>query len=406
RGGVERAAAGAGGQLADRAVAVPADHRRVVAAGDRDGDRLARRAAVAVGEGDVVALGQRLAGGEEIERAVGDREVPADRAGAAAGAVRPDRIEREGAEIAAGRGRDRRAVRVGEVEVGEADRARGGVERAAAGAGGQLADRAVAVPADHRRVVAAGDRDGDRLARRAAVAVGEGDVVALGQRLAGGEEIERAVGDREVPADRAGAAAGAVRPDRIEREGAEIAAGRGRDRRAVRVGEVEVGEADRARGGVERAAAGAGGQLADRAVAVPADHRRVVAAGDRDGDRLARRAAVAVGEGDVVALGQRLAGGEEIERAVGDREVPADRAGAAAGAVRPDRIEREGAEIAAGRGRDRRAVRVGEVEVGEADRARGGVERAAAGAGGQLADRAVAVPADHRRGGAARREEV
>src|SRR2546423_18016 len=82
----------------------------------------------------------------------------------------------------------------------------------------------------------------------------------------------------------------------------------------------------------------------------------------------------------------------------GQKTAQAISEGAEAGGVRFDCIEREGAEIAAGRGRDRRAVRVGEVEVGEADRARGGVERAAAGAGGQLADRAVAVGRASRRG--------
>src|SRR5262249_58184314 len=63
------------------------------------------------------------------------------------------------------------------------------------------------------------------------------------------------------------------------------------------------------------------------------DHEGVVGAGDGDSDILGGEAAVVVGDLDRVGLGQRLARRQEVNGVVGNREGPADGAGAAAGGV-------------------------------------------------------------------------
>ncbi|MER8849905.1 hypothetical protein NKH87_34400, partial [Mesorhizobium australicum] len=123
------------------------------------------------------------------------------------------------------------------------------------------------------------------------MAVVDGDVIELGQRLAGLQGIDGAVGNLEGPADRI---AGLI--DRRQREGAEIAAGLRREGRGMGVERVDVGEGD---GAVLRMRRGvlAGrqvGDLGDRAgLRGRGDGRRVVGAGDGDGHRLDGGAAVA-----------------------------------------------------------------------------------------------------------------
>src|SRR5207253_1611886 len=120
-------------------------------------------------------------------------------------------------------------------------------------------------------IIGAGDGDGDVLRDAAAMAVGDGDRVGDRERLAGGEEVERAVGDGVGPADGLGAVvdgaeaqrtrirnvggcAAALVPDR------GVEAGRG----GVQVGDVDVGKRDAAAGAVGGGRAGDAGGLVER----------------------------------------------------------------------------------------------------------------------------------------------
>ena len=140
--------------------------------------------------------------------------------------------------------------------------------------------------ADHRRVVGAGQRDGDRLAVRAAVAVVDGDDVVLDQRLIGREVIEDGIVHRIIPGDRARAIARRGIRDHGRKVPAIARALRCHTHR-VAVVEIDIGEGDVSGRLVGR------GILARRTIRNlrrrtlqrrRADHRRVVHAGDRDGD--------------------------------------------------------------------------------------------------------------------------
>src|SRR5436853_328942 len=105
----------------------------------------------------------------------------------------------------------------------------------------------------------------------------------------GAREIERPVGDAEMPAEMPGRPAGAVRRQRIEREAAPIAAALGDKAGAVGVAEVVFVKADRPRPAFTlfpyttlfRSGHRPGLRRAG-------DHRRVVRAADRDHHILAR----------------------------------------------------------------------------------------------------------------------
>src|SRR5437763_1405663 len=100
----------------------------------------------------------------------------------------------------------------------------------------------------------------------------------------------------------------------------------------MRVGEIKVGEGDRAGGTIRRGAPGGVGKIGRASW-------RVGGAGDGEGDGLGGRAAMAVSDSDDVALGEVLASGEEIEGATGDRQLPAYSGGLTAGAFPGDGIE-------------------------------------------------------------------
>src|SRR5207302_142453 len=313
-----------GGVFGDRAVGVRGDERVFVGAGDGDGDVLGGEAAVVVGNLDAVGLDDGLAGGEEVDGAVGDGEVPGDTAAEAVHRVGDgaggERSELHAAGIGRGDEGGRGGVGVGEIDVGERHRAAIG-ERD----GGVFGDRAVGVRGDERVFVGAGDGDGDVLGGEAAVVVGNLDAVGLDDGLAGGEEVDGAVGDGEVPGDTAAEAVHRVGDgaggERSELHAAGIGRGDEGGRGGVGVGEIDVGERHRAAIG-ERD----GGVFGDRAVGVRGDERVFVGAGDGDGDVLGGEAAVVVGNLDAVGLDDGLAGGEEVDGAVGDGEVPGDTA--------------------------------------------------------------------------------
>ena len=88
----------------------------------------------------------------------------------------------------------------------------------------------------------------------------------------------------------------------------------------MHVGEVDVGEGD---GAAVGQIAGRGDLLGDRADEIlRGDHRRVVGAGDGDVDLLGDQAAVLVVERDGEALDLGLAGGQILDRGVGNRVGP------------------------------------------------------------------------------------
>src|SRR5207244_2626944 len=99
----------------------------------------------------------------------------------------------------------------------------------------------------------------------------------------------------------------------------------------VQVGDVDVGKRDAAAGAVGGGRAGDAGGLVERGGRrgrAGHDGGLIIGAGDGDGDVLRDAAAMAVGDGDRVGDRERLAGGEEVERAVGDGVGPADGLGA------------------------------------------------------------------------------
>src|SRR5437899_10936724 len=96
------------------------------------------------------------------------------------------------------------------------------------------------------------------------MAVIDGDVVFLGQLLTGRQEDEGVRGAEVAGVQTCALPVGAVRRQRIEAEGAEIARALRGKARGVVVGEVEIGEGHRSRRGVGRAAARDAGLLAHR----------------------------------------------------------------------------------------------------------------------------------------------
>src|SRR6185312_15894320 len=100
--------------------------------------------------------------------------------------------------------------------------------------------------------------------RGAAMALGHRDGVALRALFAGAQKIQRVVGNGEVPAQRTRAAANAVLGDWTEREVTKITGAVRGDARAVRVGQIAIGEREGAVGGIQRGAAGGVAQLVDR----------------------------------------------------------------------------------------------------------------------------------------------
>src|SRR5207249_5011143 len=131
---------------------------------------------------------------------------------------------------------------------------------------------------------------------------------------------------------------------------------------AVGVGEIDVGEGNRAAVG-EVAGAVDGDVLGDRAIAVGGDDRGLVGAGDGDGDALGGGAGVVVVDLDRVGLDQGLAGGEEVDGVVGDMEAPGDGAAEAVDGV-GDGAGGERAELQAARIGRRDEGRGGAVGVG------------------------------------------
>ena len=98
------------------------------------------------------------------------------------------------------------------------------------------------------------------------------------------------------------------------------------------------------------------------------DHGCVVGAVDRDGDRLRRRPAVAVGDLDRVGLHQHLVDSERLPQRVVGRKQPGDLSHAVTGGL----VGHDGgevSEVADVPGRHRGNVSVGEVDVAETDRA-------------------------------------
>src|SRR5439155_218427 len=112
---------------------------------------------------------------------------------------------------------------------------------------------------------------------------------------------------------------------------------------------------------------GGGGVLGHCAIAVRGDDGILVAAGDGDGDGLGGGAAVVVVDFNLVGLDDGLALRQEVDRIVGDREVPGRHAaGAGAGGVGGDgRARGERAELHAARIGRRHEGRTGGVGVGE-----------------------------------------
>src|SRR5262249_50077831 len=173
------------------------------------------------------------------------------------------------------------------------------------------------------------DGDCHRLGRANSATVGDRHVIFDGKLLPGGGESE-GEGRGEGEGNRAGTRPRVVghrgrertRQKRIypaRRRHPERPAGRGHARaRRVVVGEVDVGEDERA-GGLD----GLDGRV--RTQGIRCQHRRVVAAGDGDRHRLGQADPEIVGDRHVVGDGKGLAGGEEIEDVVGGAERGGDR---------------------------------------------------------------------------------
>src|SRR5258708_4687920 len=168
--------------------------------------------------------------------------------------------------------------------------------------------RACGDAADHRHLVAAGDGDGDVLGGEAAVIVGNLDLIGLDDGLVVGQEVDRVIGDGEVPGHRAADAVDGV-GDGDGGERAELAAagvGRGDKGRncGVAVGEVDIGEGHRAGGG--QIAAGDVGVLGHTPLSCSHQDSALVAVCVGDGDVLGGEAAVIVGNLDLIDLGDGL----------------------------------------------------------------------------------------------------
>ena len=342
------------------------DRGLVVRAGDRDRDRLVvggRRTGVVRG-GDRIGEDDRLAGGEETEVLRAGVERPVDRARGGGGG--DDRgqvdaevtqvrggVERACVSVGAGDGDGGSGNRdhVGEIDVLDGKRAGGGEGRIRLGQAGRIVIGTA--DGDDRRIVRAGDGDGD-VVRVAGAAVIDRDPVGDRDGLADGEVLRQGIGDGEVPGERAVVGTGGVGSRKAER-GSQRAAevrgygspggGGGREegdggRGGVVV--VDIREADRA-GGEEVAGGVALGDGAGGIRSGDVDDRRVVRAGDGDRDRLGSGTAVGIRDSDVVGDRDDLAGGEVLRQRVVDREGPSDRA-----VVESGYVTREGERRAQG----------------------------------------------------------
>ncbi len=167
--------------------------------------------------------------------------------------------------------------------------------------------------------------------------VGDRHAVVLHQRLTRRQEIQGAVDHRKVPRHDAGDAVRAVCPRR-DGECAEIPRTK-RDRRADRmsVRTVGIGVGDGSRCRVQSRAARDirdRGHRARRGGRRRDDHRQIVGAGERHRHGLRHDAAALIVDRHRIALNQRLAGRQEVERAIRHRKGPAHLTGRAIQAVR------------------------------------------------------------------------
>ena len=233
----------------------------------------------------------------------------------------------------------------------------------------------------------------------------DGDRVGGRDRLADGKIVEGRIGGAEAPRLRAAAGAGAVDLG-VQREGVGqrrllraaqgavgpvVGAAGYRD--GVRIGQIRVGEGDRAAHRILRGVTGGRDDFGERAGCggrAVGDGRRVVLPGDGHHHVLVDGAGIPVVDRYRVAGRKLLPLGEVVEARIGGAEAPRLRAAAAVGAVRlaaagvhavGQRPQSEGCsqraflcgaqravrpDIAAGGLGDR--VRVGHVDVGEGDR--------------------------------------
>ena len=304
---------------------------------------------------DLYRIGQRylLAGGEVVEIVIRRRERPASRTRHAAGGI-GQRAQRQPAQLSGGVGKaghhprradpgDGHIMRVAQVDIRECDRARRGVRCRRATGIGRFSDRAgLRATGDGRRNVGAGDagdRDGDVLRRGAAMMVV--DLYRIGQRylLAGGEVVEIVIRRRERPVSRTRHAAGGI-AQRGQRQPAQLSGGVGKaghhprradpgDGHVMPVAQVDIRECDRARRSIRCRRANRISSRDRTGLRAAGDDRRIVSTGDRDGEGLDRQFVVQreiVVDLRNVGQRQRLAGGEEIEGAVGDAVGPGRRA--------------------------------------------------------------------------------
>ena len=347
-------------RIFDNRASVHDRNRRVVRAGDRQGQRRRGGRTIFVGhgvgrdDGLHLTLGQRLIG-----RVAGIEAVAAIR------------IQRQA--------RDRRVQGVGElrvvIDVMVVARDRAGDDRA-------VLDRRIGDIGDGDRGVVGADQ-GHRhlLVHLGAILVGDRDDIVLDHRLALGEVLQVGIVDREGPAD----LARAVARRRIVDDGREMAAIiilLRRDAHLMRVDQVRICEGDGAGDGGRRilddlAARHGGG-----------DGRRVVGAGQRDRHVLGRRRAELVGQGQHIDLGRDLAGREPLHAGIVGGEAPVDGplrilvggvlddlGAQRAEAARRREARRNAARDGDARGTDADAVRVGQIDVAEGDRAVAGQRR-------------------------------
>ena len=241
-------------------------------------------------------------------------------------------------------------MRVAQIDITERQRARGGVGNGRTGdvrpLGDAMQNRSVGagnVDRHDRRIVGAIHGDDDVLGCDTAVEVVDLDRIVQRDRLVVREVVEETVRRGERPVLRALHAAGGI-AQRTERQPAQLGGMAGQtsldsrchdigDRHLVRIGQIDIGELDRALGLVQcRRIDGAYAFRDGADLLLAGDRRRVVGADDgnvgaidRDADRRCDHAAMAVIDLDDVVENQRLALGDEIERMIGDAVGPGGR---------------------------------------------------------------------------------
>ncbi len=309
----------------------------------------------AVHGGGREAIGERAVEGDRLH----GRIVVVERVGPHPGGGERERAVAVGA---CGRGANHlpgvgRIVDVGRIEVAGRGRRAGSAVVDATG----LHHRPGGIAGDHRGVVGAGDGDGDKLRRRSAVAVVDLDRIGLHQLLADPERLPQRVVGREQPGHLSDAVAGGV-VGHVGDEGPEVAAAPGRHRRDVSVGEVDVAEVDRAVRRHHRQR-----PFRYRCVVHCSGHyRRVIGAGDGDGDELSHLTAMVVRDDHCVGLCQLQAFRQELQRRGCRRKRPRHLTDVASSGVIVQ-IRDERAKVALLVRNDRYAVRVAEAEIRELD---------------------------------------